>query len=328
MILPGIADWLRRMGFVSYNKVELLSGNTSPEFSSFGWDLVGPSYLSGLATFRDGKPKPGFFVADICLVGELNKADVEYFVQKCQVVRKLRNSRPFHAMLLGEFFEKDALLLGRSEGLIFATLDDFFGKGTLEATRTLMKALTRAAEVASANPDALATILETLGKIEGASLNIRGALFELIAAHAVKTCEGGSIDIGRKVTDREGNSAEIDVLHWKSKQSVLAIECKGIHPSNEVTLDEVKDWVTRQIPVIRRHCQSQHELVCARNRFEFWTSGRFENHALAYLTDVSTKTKKYEIGWKDGTDVGKYITQIRSARLRNVYREHYENKLQ
>lgn len=323
VLLNAIADWLKRMGFVSFHKVRTRDENSAPEFGHFDWDLVAPSYLSAFVSRSVGQsPKPGFIVADVCLSKELTKEQVGYFVNKCTIIRNMRNMRPFHAFLIADSFRKDALLLGRENGLVFATPDDFFGSGIRAAFRSLLTTLQNATKIAASNPSLLADLLGKLGKIEGAAGNLRGALFELIVAHALKQREGGQIDVGREIQLPSGERVEIDVLHWKPRIETLAVECRGHGPKSMVSKVDVLDWLNRKIPRVREWLLTQNDHQNATMRFEFWTSGSFDEDARRML-QRALSVKKYSIGTKEGVDVEHYISSIKSRRLKDVFQEHY-----
>jgi len=62
-------------------------------------------------------------------------------------------------------------------------------------------------------------LFSTLGRIEGAAANLRGALFEMIVGFLVREREGNTIDIGERVSDPgTGRSAEMDVRRIKEDQ--------------------------------------------------------------------------------------------------------------
>jgi len=128
ILLSALRDWVRNLGLASYNKVSLRTDPRLPEFGQFHWDLVGPSYVYPLATAAGGKVGPGFFVTETLLDRELSIADFSYFTRKCQILRAGARTRPFMAMLLADRFQRDALVLGRNQGLVMATRANLFGE--------------------------------------------------------------------------------------------------------------------------------------------------------------------------------------------------------
>jgi hypothetical protein len=172
--------------------------------------------------------------------------------------------------------------------------------------------------MAVGNPDKIKNLFSRLSAIEGAAGNLRGALFELLVGHLVRSIEGGSIDIGVLVQDLEtGKRAEIDVRMVKERQLTI-YECKGYQPSSVVRAEEISDWLERRIPVINSAHRSEGRFVSSSVRFEFWTCGTFEEEALRLLEVAKDRTRKYAIEWKDGPAVRQYATGIAAPGIRKV----------
>lgn len=109
-------------------------------------------------------------------------------------------------------------------------------------------------------PERIEKILGSQSKIEGAAGNLRGALFEVVVGHMVRSIEGGPIDIGAIVRGaNSGARAEID--------GHLVYECKGHQSSARASKGEVEVWLTKKVPIIASaHSQP---VQGGRLRFEF-----------------------------------------------------------
>ena len=57
--------------------------------------------------------------------------------------------------------------------------------------------------------------------------------------------------------------------------------------------------------------------------FEYWTSGEFSEEAVQYLKKKASETKKYNIAWKNGTDILEYARKIKSTSMVDVLNQHY-----
>lgn len=159
-----------------------------------------------------------------------------------------------------------------------ATLTNVFGETAGAALHELVHTLRHAAAIASENPGKLVELVDGLSAIEGAAGNLRGVLFELIAAHLAKI-NAVSVDVGIYATDpATGSTADIDVLQVKSKGECCCIECKGKSPGGKVTGDEVDKWLKR-IPTFRAHLRAQNPFREARLTFALWTTGEFTRWA-------------------------------------------------
>ena len=180
-----------------------------------------------------------------------------------------------------------------------------------------------AAAIATKNPGKVLELLDSLSSIEGAAINLRGALFELIVGHLVYKGEGSSIDIGVKVRNSEGKLAEIDVRRVKGEHELAIYECKGYQPSTSISTDEIESWLTKKIPIIRSALLEETRFTNINMSFEYWTSGEFSAEAIQLLEQRSREIKKYRIFWKDGRDILDYARAIKSFTMVDTLNQHY-----
>jgi hypothetical protein len=324
ILAQGVKDWLRKLGLASYNATKARSLRDLPDFGPFKWDISGPSYLFPLVKKSASGAKPGFIVADVFVEGELDVPQVQYFVKKCRMARIHKNQSPFMAILVAERFTNEAFTLGKQEGLLFTTPENLFGTAIAGALKNLLDTLHNAAAVAAKNPAKIEQLFSSLSSIEGASGNLRGALFNMIVGHLVLNDREGSIDIGKKVSDPEDSRrrAEIDVLNVRRNSLELAVyECKGwLSPIDKETVEE---WLTKKVPLIYKALRAQARFRNSKFQFEIWTSSYFKPDAQEYLEARRKDTKKYEIGWKCGPEILEYSQNIRLAPISEMLNEHY-----
>lgn len=329
ILIGALKDWLRNVGFVSYNRVRTrpsFAAGECPDFAHFRWDLTAPSYVHPLASRGKGSSNPGFVALDVLLGETLDLQAVKYFLHKCAVVRNQAKVRPYLSMLLATRFTPEALRAGRSAGVIFATPSAILGKDVGRALEGLISVMSDAAKVAAADPARVEKLMSELGRIEGAAGNLRGPLFELIVGMCTRSFEGASLDMGVTAMDpATGLSADIDVFLVHGKTRLTAIECKGRQPSSVVHADEVDDWLTRQIPRIHSWTASQPRFSGQRLTVAFWTSGSFSPDALARLRAAQAATRRYAIDWKDGVGVAEYVTDSKEKYAERLFREHFAN---
>ena len=222
VLLLAVRDWVRKLAMVSYNTVAIrdVTQAEQPTFGTCRWDLCGPSYLRPFVTrSASGTPKPGFVVCDAFAGDGLDAQQIKYFLRKCQLLTPFAKLSPFLPILVTERYSKDAFAAGKSAGILMATPRTLFGEEVAAALSSLLRTLTKAAAVAAGNPDKIHELFSTLGRIEGAAANLRGALFEMIVGFLVREREGNTIDIGERVSDPgTGRSAEMDVRRIKEDQ--------------------------------------------------------------------------------------------------------------
>ena len=318
VLLDAIRSWSGRMNLASPNTIRIRDDQPAPQFATFMFDLTGPSYLQPLVTYTNSKASPGFLVADVLLDVELDVKMVGAFLRKCTMLTGFRNTRPFVPMLIADRFTLDALKLCRNRGIIATRPETLFGQDVAQALEDLLHTLTN---TATGSPERIEKLFNKLSSVEGAAGNLRGALFELIVSHCVHQLEGGEVALGYVLTDiKTGKRAEVDVL-WERQRELAVYECKGYRSS--VKLAEVEKWLTHKVPTIYAALKGQDRYSSSKFAFEFWTASIFDSDAEAFLQNAMEKTRRYRIGWKNGTDIRKYAEGLKSPGLRKILDDHY-----
>ena len=322
IIVNAVFDWSRKIGIASYNAIKKRTLQDIPIFGQFGWDITAPSYIHPLVSFDKKKISAGFIAIDV--TNSIIGVDgAKYFIKKCSVNRSIKKMKPFLGILVADRFSEEAFKLGKSSGVIFTTPEILFGQEIAKNIRALSATLDNAAAIASKNPGKILKLLDSLSIIEGAAINLRGALFELIVGHLVYQGEGNSIDIGIKVRNPEGKSAEIDVRRVKGKHQLAIYECKGYQPSTLISGDDIVLWISRKIPIIRSALLQEKRFKNINMSFEYWTSGEFSSEAIELLEKKSKETRKYKILWKNGSDILSYARKIKSNTMVDTLNQHY-----
>lgn len=328
ILIFAVRDWARKLGMASYEKIEVRQEDASlPRYGTFNWDLCGPTYLQPMVR-RDtaGKLQPGFLVCDAIAGGNVDELAMAAFIRKCALSTGLPRLPPLMPMFIADRYTREALRLGRSNGIIMATPYSLFGKEVAVGLATLLTTLSKAAAVAVSKPEVIVELFNRLGAIEGAAKNLRGALFEMIVGHATQAVDGGSIDIGKRLNhaiDNKVFKAELDVFRVTANK-VSIYECKGYQPAQTVSLEEVESWLSEKVPSIYKWLKQDH-LQNHKFQFEFWTSGKFAPEAEERLVKAATATKKYSVLHKDGAAVRKMIAELPTPGLTKMFDEHFLN---
>jgi hypothetical protein len=321
ILILAVKQWVRNVGIASYHKVK--TRGEGANFGKFAWDLVCPSYIY---PFRDTiskgtKPKPGFFVCDVMLAKDLSPQSIRFFLNKNRILRIQRNTRPFMSMLLAQGYDKNAFGEGRTAGTILTTPRTLFGDQVADGLKSLVELLTKRAD---ADGEAIHLLFSNLSKIEGAAHNLRGSLFELVVARLVFIEHGGSWDLGRTVIDpTSGALAEMDVFLVCKGHEVRTYECKGKEPGGTVSSSEVEEWLTRKVPKIRSWIISESRFSGFDLHFEIWTSGIFSPDALEFLKSSKDKIRKYNIAWKEGSQVLQTARDQHETRIVDLLSEQF-----
>lgn len=320
VLLDGVREWARKIGLASYNTIRIRGDAELKPIGPFAFDLAGPSYLLPL---QGPGTRPGFLVADVFAEGMLGEAEVQYFIRKARMLRSTLTGVGVLSIIVAEAFTGAALKAGHAGGVMLATPKDLFGRRVGAAIASLLEVLKNAAAYASSSPERLTALLDSLFDIEGRSNNLRGVLFELIAAYLARR-DAVSIDMNVRAKDMStGKVAEIDivkVLHQSS--AVTAIECKGKEPGGVLTRAEVETWLGK-LPTIRAYFKAHPSFYEAQHCFEIWTSGTIAADALALLEEEKIKRVKAPIDWKDGEAVLALAHAGKEKGIADALRQHY-----
>lgn len=321
IMIKATVDWMKKTGFVSYNAIKARNDRESTYFGPYAWDITAPSYLLPLKTFNLGKVSSGFVLADV-INSHIDSNGVQYFIRKCKSMSAMHSTKPFLPILIGTSFSEEAFKMAKSEGYLATTPRILFGDEIADAFLELTEMLTNAAAAAVSQPESISKVFNSLGKIEGAAINLKGPLFEMITAYLINKSEGYSVDIGKEIHDMGGNKAEIDVLAVLGKHSIKVMECKAKNVKNLVTHQEIYKWIKVRIPQIKQWIESQERFHSTTNvSFEYWTTSGYTEEAIKLINDY--KPKKFNVEFKNGKDVLKYATETKEQSITNALKEHF-----
>jgi hypothetical protein len=321
VVLDGLREWARKIGLGSYNAIRIRGDAELRAIGPFEFDLAGPSYLLPL---QGGPARPGFVVADAFADKILSADEIQFFIRKARMLKAILPAVGVLSVLVAEGFTGEALTAGHAAGILMATPKDLFGKRVGAALASLVEVLKNAgAYASSSSPERLQFLLDNLFDIEGRSRNLRGVLFELVAAYLARR-DAMSIDMNVRAKDpATGKLAEIDIQKVTHQASeVTAIECKGKEPGGVLSLAEVETWLEK-IAIMRAHYRAHAYFREARQRFEIWTSGTIAPDALALLIEEQARRTKAPIAWKDGEAVLELARAGKEKGIADALNQHF-----
>ena len=322
ILLDAVKMWAKNLNLVSYNKVAVRGGNNFPKVGTFAWDLTAPSYLYPLMK-RDGKKvSQGFVVCDILLGSEIEEKGIQPFLTKCKTSRMFGRVAPCLQIFIADRYNESAFKNAKNAGIIPATPETLFGIEVAQGLTQLMGVLTQTA-INCADTETLSKLFSQLGKIEGASIHLRGALFEFVVANLVQQTISARVNMNEIYTDEDGQKAEIDVLAVENRRAVNFIECKGYNPLHAVPDDEIKKWLTKRIPRLRAIALDHPEWKNLPLNFELWTTGKLSDKAIAMIETAMSATKKYSIKYLDANAVREYAKKTKDKKMIDLLNEHF-----
>jgi hypothetical protein len=322
IVLSVLRIWLIKIGWSSTNTLKIRQRENTARFGQFAWDLVGPSYLAGLVNFREKQIVEGFIVGDILLDRLITTTDLLPFFAKWDSLTAQKRATRLQPIFVGDFFADDALASLRKRGCFIAIPATIFGIEAARGLRDLIGTIENAAKAVMENPDAVFDLISKLSKIEGAALNLRGVVIELMVARLF-TLDGYLIDV-RQIVRAEGRQAEIDIKARKSNE-VVCCECKGKSPNALVDAPEIKEWVDESLPVIKNWLKHSETLPDTR-RFEFYSSTDNTPAAQELILELKLNHKKFPLEFFKGADLLKKLRDAGQNSLVDIFREQFSPK--
>lgn len=318
-LLAAVKTWLIKTGWSSTNVLSIRNKDKTPQYGQFAWDMVGPCFLSGMTTSSKEGPKPGFLVGDIILDRQVSNTDLRPLLAKWDSLISQKRSARMQVVVIAEVFAADALHELRKRGVLIAHPTTLFGEEIASDLKQLIRTIENAAAAVVTKPQEVFRLMSKIMKIEGAALNLRGVVIEMIIAHLYKL-KGYNIDIRQQAFGQDGK-AEIDVKA-ASRSEVVCCECKGKSPHVLVNVSEIQDWVDRSLPRIK-HWLKQFPSLPTNKRFEFWSSSSYTKEAWDLIGRLESKHTKQPIKFFAGEEVIKQLQKQNETALVDIFNEQF-----
>ncbi|MGR9500082.1 hypothetical protein ACU8OJ_25290 (plasmid) [Rhizobium leguminosarum] len=328
ILLSAIASWARNNGLVSYGKVQVRSLERAPDVATAVWDLTGPCYLhSVMPKSRNAvKQRPAFLVVDV-LHGPVDLPGVSAFVRKCETLRRLSRVTCLQ-MFVADRYSREARDLLKSHGIITATTRSLFGKDFQEGLIELREFFRAIILSSTIDVEKLDALLSRFGEIEGASLQIRGTLFEFLAARLARFEFGSDIiHMNRTYHDPavRGAKAEADLTIELGGRGLTFVECKGTAPYSVVPDEQFEKWLHHQVPTIYAATRHRSEWANRDITFEFWATAPLseECQALFRTIDAALNRNRYSLRLRFGSELEDICERLGDDSITKAFGKHF-----
>jgi hypothetical protein len=223
-------------------------------------------------------------------------------------------------MLIAEALDEEALHTLRKRGAFLALTSSMLGDDVARDLRSLVNTIENAAAAVATNPDSVFELISRLSRIEGASLNLRGIVLEMIVAHLYKL-SGYSIEIRQQARGEDGGLSEIDVKSTNAAELVCC-ECKGMSPGRLVDEDDILEWLNGSLARIK-HFLQRIEGMPASRRFEFYSSTGYTEKARSLIAETESRHRGQPIKFFNGSDVVARLQEYNQTALVRIFREQF-----
>ncbi len=324
ILLTAVKDWLRKLGIASYGQVAVRGDEVPPKVGTFAWDLSAPCYLGHMVRKGvGGEVKPGFVACDVYLGEDMSEAGVAPFIRKCVMLRSMPKVGPCMQILVANRFDHGAFSLLKRHGIIPATPKSLFGAEVAEALTQLTSVLDKAAR-SVIDPEQFEELFSKLSKIEGAANQLRGTLFEYLAAEIARKTLAPQVSLNR-IFKVAGKEAEADVVAVKPHQAITLIECKGYSPRATIPDSLFKRWLEHNVPTCFAALKQHPDWSGLPVTFEFWATAPLSDDAMALFikAKATIKPTRYTIELKLGPDLQKVIKGTKDPSLITAFAKHF-----
>jgi hypothetical protein len=272
---------------------------------------------------KDGSARNGFVACDVLLGSSMTAGSMRPFIRKCTTLRRLRNVGPCLQIFIADRSDPAAFSLVKQHGIIPATPETLFGKEVAEGLHQLTEVLHEAAS--SIDPVKFDKLFRRLGKIEGASIQLRGTVFEYLVADVARKTFSPTVRLNRKLKNPDGKAAEVGVMAIKDDQAILMIECKGYGPYATVPDKYLQRWLQHNIPVSFKWLNNHHEYQNLIYRFEFWATGALSAEAIAMFETAraTINPNRYNIELKFAPQILSECKATKDEGLTEAFQKHY-----
>jgi hypothetical protein len=321
ILINVISSWLKKLNFVSFEKIALNRSEKYQPVNGFYWDISAPSYLTSLTTFENGKKKPGFVVCDVILDCTIDDVALSPFLNKVIKSQFSRLQGRCMYILVAENFTEDAFKLAKQAGIIPATTRNLFGKDVEEALKSVISVFSHMASFINA-PEQIEDLFTRLEKIEGAVGNLRGTLFEFIVAESLREIHSNVV-LGKKLKSLSSSKKyDADVI-VRMPLETLIIECKAGYAEATLSHSEVKHWLQEQVPNMYKTLLHQDDEPNRKYIFELWSTKKLSDESIELLNTAISNLKKYTVVFKIGQEVRQQIKKSNKQTLLNLLDQHY-----
>ncbi|WP_417835697.1 hypothetical protein [Thalassospira tepidiphila] len=325
LLLIALTEWLKKLGLVSFDKVSTRDSDERRDVGPFAWDLTAPSYLSCFKNSGRSKSlKQGFVTLDVCLADKISYSGIRPFVNKCQTLQSLKNIPTSLQIYVANNYEKDAFKLLKAHGIVPATTKNLFGEEIAAALSQLASVITDTFSH-GVDPIKFDMLFSTLGKIEGAAIQLRGTLFEYLVADYVRKELTTAVKMNHVLTAPSGKKAEADIVAIKDDKSVTFIECKGYNPKAELPDSEIDKWLTNRIPTIFSATKTHPEWKNLKIHFELWCTGKLSSKSIGKITQAKQviNPRRYTIGYRLSDELLDLFEQTNNNGLIEAFKKHF-----
>jgi len=292
-VIQDFCDWLKKINLIAYNSDKGFYQQAN--FAKFQWSFTAPSYINDIADRKNNNP--GFWIGDICIGKSADLEDVQFFIDKIDIIKTFRNIKRFIPVFIADNFTKEAHKLLKEKGIVCAKISNLFSDAYADTLRELVSIVKNTAAIISNEPEKFVEYINRVALLEGKMGNLVGDLFESSVGYYFSRIGCNYFELN-KIERYDNIQKEIDVYVIRDGK-IKIIECKGI--KSPLDHEYVKKWLHENVPAIYKSLKQQNSEAVI--EFELWSVGGFIDESLDLLGKAKVKTVKYSINFLDAPEI-------------------------
>jgi hypothetical protein len=292
-VVLDFCDWAKNINLIAYKSSKGFFQYAN--FAKFQWAFTSPSYINDVANRKNNKP--GFWVGDIVIGRKADIEDIQFFIDKIDIIKYFKNVQNFIPVFISDNFSKDAYELLKKKGIVCGHISNLFNSSYADALRELVSIVKNSAAVINNDPEKFVNYMKKISLLEGKMGNLIGDLFEASVGYYFHIIGSKYFELN-KIVEYDNRKKEIDV-YVERDGKVKVVECKGI--KNTIDHEYVETWLSDNIPIIYKAIKEVHPDAFI--EFELWSTGGYLDETYELLKKAKANTKKYSIDYFNATQI-------------------------
>lgn len=325
IILEYLSSWFGKINLCSPQKIWYRFLRADKEKKSAGqydFDLIGPTYVNPLKSYKNNKVVQGYVVADV-FGDSVDVAMAKCFIKKGSAYRVHKNNPKLMQFYIAYGFKPEAFKLLRESGAVTMTIEQMFGKEAAKALHDMRNMFSGFLEKIDFTE--IERVMSVLSRISPDFNNARGSILEMITLRYFGISEPSSIlELNQIWTLENGDKMEVD-LWCQSQARNIFVECKAIQSGTSVDDSEINDWLEKRIPRIQKYKKEHPDKFnrAEKTLFYLWTTGEISEKSKLKINEHKLATHKYEIGIFERKDIEESFRKLNANKEIRVLKEHF-----
>jgi hypothetical protein len=244
----------------------------------------------------------------------LSVQDVKYFIEKSNAIRKRFRNRPFIPFLIAEWFDIEALNLGRKHGFTFTTVKNLFGKPFYHAVNSIAQIVEDTAGVDDKAKE-FVDLVYSISHMSSALEEAKSTIFELIVSSLLTRGQYTFIEHRRIFNDFKNELfCEADIL-VHTETAIKVAQCKTHKESTE----SISKWFNVSVPIIHSVlARQQSNQQKSYFEYTYYSTSALTAEMAQLIENINAQNRGYKVNFLDKITIAMLVADL--PNLQRLYR--------